>query len=50
MAIAASAIGFYGDRDVLLGVLSLVPLLMGGGGFSIDAHLRHRRQKAKQAN
>ena len=42
--------GFYGDRDVLLGVLSLVPLLMGGGGFSIDAHLRHRRQKAKQAN
>ncbi|WP_341729163.1 DoxX family protein [Brooklawnia sp.] len=41
--------GFYGDRDVLLAVLSVVPILMGAGRFSVDAHLRHRRQKAKLA-
>ncbi len=41
--------GFYGDRDVLLAVLSLVPLLMGAGRFSVDAQMRLRRQRTKLA-
>lgn len=41
--------GFYGDRDVLLAVISLVLILVGAGGFSLDARVRHRRQAAKAA-
>lgn len=42
--------GFYGDRDVLLAVLSLLLILVGGGGFSLDARLRRRRKAAKLAD
>lgn len=41
--------GFFGDRDVLLAVLCLVLILVGAGGFSMDARIRRRRQVAKQA-
>ncbi len=39
--------GFYGDRDVLLGVICLALILLGSGGFSLDARVRRRRQAAK---
>lgn len=41
--------GFYGDREVMLGVLSLLLVLVGAGGFSLDARIRQRRQAAKLA-
>ncbi len=42
--------GFYGDRDVLLAVSCLVLLLLGAGGFSLDARIRRRRAAAKLAD
>lgn len=42
--------GFYGDREVMLAVLCLLLVLLGAGGFSLDARVRHRRQAAKQAS
>lgn len=42
--------GFYGDRDVLLGVACLVLLLVGAGGWSLDARVRHRRRAARAAD
>lgn len=41
--------GFYGDRELFVAVLCLLLVLLGAGGFSLDARIRRRRQAAKQA-
>ena len=38
--------GFYGDRDVFLAVLCLLLVLLGAGGWSVDANMRRRRKSA----
>lgn len=38
--------GFYGDRDVFLAVLCLLLVLLGAGGWSVDANMRRRRKAA----
>lgn len=40
--------GFYGDRDVFIAVLCLLLVLVGGGGWALDARVRHRRANAKR--
>lgn len=41
--------GFYGDRDVLVAVTSLLLVLVGGGGWSLDAGVRRRRAASREA-
>ena len=38
--------GFYGDRDVFLAELCLLLVLLGAGGWSVDANMRRRRKAA----
>lgn len=40
--------GFYGDREVLLAALYLVLVLLGAGGWSIDAGMRRRKQRSEE--
>jgi uncharacterized membrane protein YphA (DoxX/SURF4 family) len=39
--------GFIGDFDLLVTVVGIVFLLLGSGGWGIDAAMRHGRQKRK---
>lgn len=40
--------GFYGDREVMVGVMCLLFLFLGAGGWSVDASLRRHRQRARE--
>lgn len=42
--------GFYGDREVFIAALCLLFIFLGAGGWSIDARMRHRRQRAEEEN
>lgn len=41
--------GFFGDRDVFITVMSLLLVLVGGGGWAVDARVRARRAANRQA-
>ena len=40
--------GFYGDRELFAALMSLLLVLIGAGGWSIDAGVRKRRAAAKE--
>ena len=41
--------GFFGDRDVFIAVMSLLLVLVGGGGWAVDARVRARRAANREA-
>lgn len=40
--------GFYGDRELFAAILALLLVLIGAGGWSVDARIRKRRAIAKE--
>jgi len=40
--------GFYGDRELFIAIIALLFVLVGAGGWSLDARIRHSREAGRE--